>query len=318
MSLRDGFNPFACGEHHNYSLFIIRYSLGDDMDLTDYSEIRALLTRHGFRFSKSLGQNFLTAAWVPERIAEEAGLDENTGVLEIGPGVGCLTEQLSLRAGKVLAVELDRALRPVLAETLAGRDNAEVLFGDILKQDIPALAAAHFPGLTPVVCANLPYNVTTPVLTALIEAACFRRITVMIQREVARRICAGPGTADYGAFGLFVQWHCETETLFDVPPSCFVPQPKVTSSVIRLTRRAQPPLPVSDEALLFRVIRAAFNQRRKTLVNALSAGLGIGKDRLEDVLLSLGLDPKIRGEVLDIRGFVDITDEIHRRGAADL
>ena len=288
------------------------------MFLTDYNEIRALLARHGFRFSKSLGQNFLTAAWVPERIAEEAGLDETVGVLEIGPGIGCLTEQLSRRAGKVLSVELDRSLQPVLAETLTGCENVEVLFGDVLKQGLPALVSESFPGLTPVVCANLPYNVTTPVLTALIESGCFERITVMIQREVARRICASPGTADYGAFGLFVQWHCETEILFDVPPSCFVPQPKVTSTVIRLTRRGQPPVQGKDEALLFRVIRAAFNQRRKTLVNALSAGLGLGKEQVEKVLVLRGFDPKIRGEVLGIGDFSAITDELYSLIHADL
>ena len=288
------------------------------MNLTDYNEIRSLLARHGFRFSKSLGQNFLTASWVPERIAGEAGLDETVGVLEVGPGIGCLTEQLSRRAGKVLSVELDRALQPILAETLTGCENVEVLFGDVLKQDLPALVGECFPGLTPVVCANLPYNVTTPVLTALIESGCFARITVMIQREVARRICASPGTADYGAFGLFVQWHCETEILFDVPPSCFVPQPKVTSSVIRLTKREKLPVTVSDEALLFKVIRAAFNQRRKTLVNALNAGLGLPKERAEKVLISCGFDPKIRGEVLDLGGFAIITDEIHSLDPADL
>ena len=283
------------------------------MNLTDYNEIRALLSRHGFRFSKSLGQNFLTAAWVPERIAEEAGLDEHTGVLEVGPGVGCLTEQLSMRAGKVLAVELDKALRPVLAETLAGRENVEILFGDVLKQDLPALVREKLPGLRPVICANLPYNVTSPLLTAFLEAGCFETVTVMIQREVARRICARAGTADYGAFGLFVQWHCETELLFDVPPACFVPQPKVTSSVIRLTRRAAPPYPVSDEQLLFRVIRAAFNQRRKTLVNALCAGIGgMTKDLAEQVLQNCGFDPKIRGEAVELGGFATITDEIHR------
>ena len=289
------------------------------MNLTDYNEIRALLSRHGFRFSKSLGQNFLTAAWVPERIAEEAGLDETVGVLEIGPGVGCLTEQLSRRAGRVVSVELDKALKPVLRETLADCGNVEVIFGDVLRQDLPALVEEHLPGLTPVVCANLPYNVTTPVLTALIEAGCFARITVMIQREVARRICAKPGTADYGAFGLFVQYYCETQTLFDVPPSCFVPQPKVTSSVIRLTKRAEPPVAVKDEALLFRVIRAAFNQRRKTLVNALSAGIGeIGKEEAEQALLRRGIDAKIRGEALSLGRFAEITDEIHSLMHADL
>ena len=289
------------------------------MELTNYNEIRALLSRHGFRFSKSLGQNFLTAAWVPERIAEEAGLDETVGVLEIGPGVGCLTEQLSRRAGRVVSVELDKALKPVLRETLADCGNVEVIFGDVLRQDLPALVEEHLPGLTPVVCANLPYNVTTPVLTALIDAGCFARITVMIQREVARRICAKPGTADYGAFGLFVQYYYETETLFDVPPSCFVPQPKVTSSVIRLTKRAEPPVAVKDEALLFRVIRAAFNQRRKTLVNALSAGIGeIGKEEAEQALLRRGIDAKIRGEALSLGRFAEITDEIHSLMHADL
>ena len=281
------------------------------MELTNYNDIRALLSRHGFRFSKSLGQNFLTAAWVPERIAESAGLDEGTGVLEVGPGVGCLTEQLSLRAGKVLAVELDKALKPVLAETLAGRENVEILFGDVLKQDLPALVREKLPGLRPVICANLPYNVTTPLLTAFLEAGCFETVTVMIQREVAKRICAPAGTPDYGAFGLFVQWHCFTELLFDVPPSCFVPQPKVTSSVIRLTRRAEKPFPVADEQLLFRVIRAAFNQRRKTLSNALSAGLGeLSKEQAEKVLENCGFDPIIRGEAVELGGFVKITNEI--------
>ena len=281
------------------------------MNLTDYNEIRSLLSRHGFRFSKSLGQNFLTAAWVPERIAEAAGLDEHTGVLEVGPGVGCLTEQLSLRAGKVLAVELDKALKPVLAETLAGRENVEILFGDVLKQDLPRLVAEKLPGLRPVICANLPYNVTTPLLTAFLEAGCFETVTVMIQREVARRICAGPGCADYGAFGLFVQWHCETELLFDVPPSCFVPQPKVTSSVIRLIRRQEKPYPVLDEALLFRCVRSAFNQRRKTLVNALSSGVPeLGKEKAEQILTECGLDPRIRGETVDLAGFVKISDKV--------
>ena len=159
-------------------------------------------------------------------------------------------------------------------------------------------------------CANLPYNVTTPLLTAILEADCFETVTVMIQREVARRICASVGDGDYGAFGLFVQWHCETELLFDVPPSCFVPQPKVTSSVIRLIRRAAPPVAVQSEELLFRVIRAAFNQRRKTLVNALSSQLGYEKAAIEAVLADCGLDPRIRGEALDIGGFAALSDKM--------
>ena len=281
------------------------------MNLTDYSEIKALLARHKFRFSKSMGQNFLTAAWVPEDIAASAELDEETGVLEIGPGIGCLTRELAKRAGKVVSVELDRSLQPILAETLTGCENVEVVFGDVLRQDLPALLEETMPGMRHVVCANLPYNVTTPVLTALIRSGCFETITVMIQREVARRICAGPGSADYGAFGLFVQWYMDTEILFDVPPSCFVPQPKVTSSVIRLKKREVPPAEVQDEELMFRLIRAAFNQRRKTLVNAAGSQVpGVSRETMENVLRSLGYDPRIRGEVLDIGGFAKIADKI--------
>ena len=289
------------------------------MNLTDYNEIRALLARHKFRFSKSMGQNFLTAAWVPEDIAASAGLDEHTGVLEVGPGVGCLTKELSERAGKVVSVELDKALKPVLAETLADCENVEIVFGDVLKQDLPALVEERMPGMRHVVCANLPYNVTSPLLTAFLEAKCFETVTVMIQREVARRICAGSGSADYGAFGIFVQWHAVPELLFDVPPSCFVPQPKVTSSVIRLTRREKPPFPVRDEALMFRLVRAAFNQRRKTLVNAVGSQVqGVTKEEIEKVLQTLGFDTRIRGEVLDIGGFAKISDEISNLHDADL
>ena len=282
------------------------------MNLTDYNEIRALLARHKFRFSKSKGQNFLTAAWVPEDIAASADLDENTGVLEVGPGVGCLTRELSLRAGRVLSVELDRELKPVLAETLSDCENVELLFADALKLDLAALVGEHMPGLRHVVCANIPYNVTSPLLTAFLEAGCFETVTVMIQREVAKRICAGPGSADYGAFGIFVQWHSVPELLFDVPPACFVPRPKVTSSVVRLKRRAAPPVPVRDEKLFFRLVRAAFNQRRKTLVNALSAQIPeLEKARLEEILASLGYDVRIRGETLDIEGFARISDAIY-------
>ena len=288
------------------------------MNLTDYNEIRALLARHQFRFSKSKGQNFLTAAWVPEDIAASAGLDENTGVLEVGPGVGCLTQELSLRAGKVLSVELDRDLKPVLAETLAECENVELLFADALKLDLSALVREHMPGLRPVVCANIPYNVTSPLLTAFLEAGCFETVTVMIQREVAKRICAGPGSADYGAFGIFVQWHAVPELLFDVPPSCFVPRPKVTSSVVRLTRRAAPPVAVQDEELFFRLVRAAFNQRRKTLVNALSSQIPeLEKTQLEEILSSLGFDVRIRGEILDIESFAKISDAIFRAQTTD-
>ena len=281
------------------------------MRLTDINDIKSLLVSHGFRFSKSMGQNFLTAAWVPEDIAEAAQLDGNTGVLEVGPGIGCLTEQLALRAGKVVAVELDNALRPVLKQTLAGKDNVEIIFGDVLKQDIKGLVSEKMQGLRPVVCANLPYNVTSPLITAFLEAECFDSVTVMIQREVARRICAKPATADYGAFTVLVNWYAEPELLFDVPPSCFIPQPKVTSSVIRLKTRSEPPVEVKDKALFFRVVRAAFGMRRKTLTNALSANFNeLNKADIENLLTACGFDPKIRGEVLSIGDFAAISDAI--------
>lgn len=279
------------------------------MRLTDINDIKALLSRHGFRFSKSMGQNFLTAAWVPEDIADAAELDEDTGVLEVGPGIGCLTEQLSMRAGRVLAVELDKALRPVLAETLSGRDNVEIIFGDVLKLELAALVDEKMSGMRHVVCANLPYNVTTPLITAFLEAGCFDTVTVMIQREVARRICAKPATGDYGAFTVLVNWYAEPEMLFDVPPHCFIPQPKVTSSVIRLRARAAPPVEVKSKDMFFRVVRAAFGMRRKTLANALSAGFGeFSKETVGKIIADCGFDPKIRGETLEIGDFAKIAD----------
>ena len=282
------------------------------MELTNINDIKELLSRHGFRFSKSMGQNFLTAAWVPEDIAEAAGLDEHTGVLEIGPGIGCLTEQLSMRAGKVVSVELDTALKPVLAETLAGRSNVEIVYGDILKLNIPELLDEKMPEQRRVVCANLPYNVTGPVISGILRCGCFDSVTVMIQREVARRICASPGTGDYGAFTVFVNWYAQPELLFDVSPDCFIPQPKVTSSVIRLDCRKNPPVEVRSEELFMRVVRAAFAQRRKTLLNALSSAFGeLSKESIEKCLTNSGFAPKVRGEVLSIGEFAKIADAFY-------
>lgn len=204
------------------------------MNLTDYRDITALLQRHGFRFSKSMGQNFLTAAWVPQQIAAESGITAADGALEIGPGVGCLTAELAKAAGRVTAVELDERLRDVLGETLADFDNVSVVFADALKADLPAICAETLGERPWKVCANLPYNVTTPLITAFLEAGCFESVTVMIQKEVAQRLCAAPGTGEYGAFSVLVQWYAEPKLLFDVPPHCFVPQPKVTSAVVRM------------------------------------------------------------------------------------
>ena len=277
------------------------------MDLCDYGQMRALLADAGFHFSKAKGQNFLTASWVPERIAAEAGLGPADGVVEIGPGVGCLTEQLARRAGRVLAYEVDGALRPVLARTLAGLDNVEVVFADVMGRDLAADLAAMLPGLRWSVCANLPYSITTPVLTRLYQARCFESILVMVQREVALRMCAGAGSADYGAFSLLTQWYAQPELLFEVGPECFMPRPKVRSAVVRLTMRRTPPAAV-DEGAFFRVVRAAFNQRRKTLVNALEGVCG--RERAAEALAACGLDSRVRGEALTLAQFAALANEI--------
>ena len=243
------------------------------MNLTDYRDITALLQRHGFRFSKSMGQNFLTAAWVPQQIAAESGITAADGALEIGPGVGCLTAELAKAAGRVTAVELDERLRGVLSETLADFDNVSVVFADALKADLPAICAETLGERPWKVCANLPYNVTTPLITAFLEAGCFESVTVMIQKEVAQRLCAAPGTGEYGAFSVLVQWYAEPKLLFDVPPHCFVPQPKVTSAVVRMDRRAAPPASVDDEKLFSRRVRpAAENAFERTAFCLLRAG----------------------------------------------
>lgn len=280
------------------------------MDLCNERDIRALLERHGFHFSKGMGQNFLIQGWVPRDIAAASGADENCGVLEIGPGIGPLTVELARLAGKVASVELDRSLLPILRETLAEYPNTKVIPGDILKVDIAALVAEEFPGREARCCANLPYNITTPVLTALLESKCFQSITVMIQREVAHRVCADPGTSDYGAFSLYCRYHAQTELLFDVPPECFLPAPKVTSAVLRLTPRSEPPVPIRDEAFFFRVVRASFAQRRKTLLNGLSSAFGAthSKEQLRSALAACALPEHIRGERLGIPEFAALAE----------
>ena len=281
------------------------------MNLCDINVIKPLLQKHGFHFSKSKGQNFLTQSWVPREIAEGAGVDETCGVLEVGPGIGPLTQALCENAAKVVSVEVDQTLKPILAETMADQDNFTLIFGDILKTDIPALVQAHFQGLRPMACANLPYYITSPVLSALLESRCFESVTVMVQTEVAQRICAAPGTKDYSAFSVFCQYYAEPEILFDVPPSCFIPQPKVSSSVITLRCRQAPPCPVRDEKLLFRVVKGCFAQRRKTLPNGLSSAFGeLSKAEIIQCIQAAGFSETLRGETLDIPGFARIADEI--------
>ncbi len=251
-----------------------------------------------------MGQNFLIADWVPHDIAEAAQLDQNCAVLEIGPGIGPLTQQLARRARKVVAIELDSSLLPILDETLAGYTNVEIVSGDVMKLDLSGIISDKLSPFTVKACANLPYNITTPVITKLLEAGGFQSITVMIQREVARRICAAPGDSDCGAFSLFCQYYADCELLFEVPPDCFLPAPKVTSAVVRLTPRAVPPVAGNRDAI-FAVVKAAFAQRRKTLLNALAAAYGsrFSKEQLRQIVLECGLPETVRGERLSLEQF---------------
>ena len=284
------------------------------VNVCDIQVMKPLLAEHGFHFSKAKGQNFLIAPWVPESIARESGVDETVGVLEIGPGIGPLTQQLSLLAGKVCAVEVDERLKPILGITLAECSNVELVWGDVLKLDIPALVREKLPGLRPMACANLPYYITSPILTALLEAECFEAVTVMVQKEVAQRIAAQPGSADYSAFTVFCQYYAQPELLFDVPAHCFLPQPKVTSAVVTLRTRKERPWDILDVDTFFRVVRSSFAMRRKKLSNGLASGFpDLGKSGAEDVIAACGFSENVRGETLGIPEFARIANEIHRR-----
>ena len=284
------------------------------INVCDINVMKPLLAEHGFHFSKAKGQNFLIAPWVPQSIAQEAGVDETAGVLEIGPGIGPLTQQLCLRAGKVCAVEVDERLKPILQMTVGEFENLEILWGDVLKQDVAALVAEKFQGLRPMACANLPYYITSPILTALLEAECFDSVTVMVQKEVAQRIAAAPGTADYSAFTVFCQYYAEPELLFDVPAHCFLPQPKVTSAVIQLKVRRERNWDIEDPEVFFRLVRASFAMRRKKLSNGLASGFPeLGKAGAAEVIEAAGFDENVRGETLGIPEFAKIANEIGRR-----
>ncbi len=284
------------------------------MNLCDQRTIQDLLGRHGFHFSKSMGQNFLIDPQIPADIAASSQADKTCGVLEIGPGIGPLTSELAQRAGKVVSVELDKALLPVLAETMAPYSNVEIVPGDAMKLDLAALAAEKFQGLTPIVCANLPYNITTPVLTKLVETPCFESITVLIQKEVAQRLAAPQGSSDGGSFSLFLQYHMETEMLFDVPREKFLPSPKVTSAVLRCVRRKKPAVDVADEAFFFKVVRGAFLLRRKTLANSLASALPqFSKEDIQAAIQACGLDPAVRGERLTLQNFADLAATLAER-----
>lgn len=269
------------------------------MNLTSPKQISELLSCHGFTFSKSLGQNFLINAAIPEKIAESAGITSDSTVLEIGPGIGCLTRSLAQRAKRVIAVEIDARLLPILKETLADYQNVTVINADILKMDLRALTDKY--GKISI-CANLPYYITTPILMYILESKIpFSDITIMIQREVAQRLCAAAGSKEYGAISAAVQYYTTPKTLFTVSPGSFIPAPKVDSAVVRLSSRIPPQ--VNNEQLLFKVIRAGFLQRRKTLSNALASGLGLSKTSIETVLTKTGFSPSIRAEKLSVEEF---------------
>ena len=281
------------------------------LNVCDIQVMKPLLAQHGFHFSKAKGQNFLIAPWVPQSIAQDAGVDETAGVLEIGPGIGPLTQQLCLRAGKVTAVELDTRLKPILDLTVGQFENLNILWEDVLNLNIPELVKEQFGSLRPMACANLPYYITSPILTALLEADCFDSVTVMVQKEVAQRIAAAPGSPDYSAFSVFCQYYAQPELLFDVPAHCFLPQPKVTSAVISLKVRKARAWGALDEKIFFRTVRASFAQRRKKLSNGLAAGFPeLGKAGAARVIEAAGFDANVRGETLSIPDFVKITNAI--------
>ena len=284
------------------------------VNVCDIQVMKPLLAEHGFHFSKAKGKNFLIAPWVPQSIAEQAGVDETAGVLEIGPGIGPLTQQLCLRAKKVCAVELDERLKPILDITVGEFDNLEIFWNDVLRLDLPALVEGEFQGLRPMACANLPYYITSPILTALLEADCFDSVTVMVQKEVAQRIASQPGSADYSAFSVFCQYYAEPELLFDVPAHCFLPQPKVTSAVIQLKVRKHRDWDIADENIFFRTVRASFAMRRKKLSNGLASGFPeLGKTGAAEVIAAAGFDANVRGETLGIPEFAKIANEIVKR-----
>lgn len=283
-------------------------------NLASPSVIKSILAEKGFHFSKSLGQNFLIDEDVLDRIVEGSGIDDETYVLEIGPGFGTLTQRLCGAAKKVVAVEIDEMAADILSENLAECDNLKLIRGDILKIDLNSLIADEFGADARIkVVANLPYYITTPILMLLIEGGFpIDSITVMIQKEVADRLAASPGGKDYGAITLSVQYRCECTPVAIAPPDSFMPPPKVTSEVIRLDLREKPQVDVADEKTLFRVIKAAFAQRRKTLLNTLSnsGGFSMNKDELSAMLESLGIDPRRRGETLSIEEYAKISDNI--------
>lgn len=281
-------------------------------DLYMPSKTKEIVLKYGFRFSKSLGQNFLVDGNIIKNICEGADITEADGVIEIGPGIGTLTQQLSRYAKKVVAIELDKKLIPILEDTLEGIDNIKVINRDVLKVDLEKLIEEEFEGLNVKVVANLPYYITTPIIMKLLETKLpIESISVMIQKEVAERMIANPGKKDYGALSVAVQYYSKPEIITIVPKTVFIPQPNVDSAVIKLDIYKNPPVDVVDDRLMFSVVKSAFGQRRKTILNALSGGyLELDKETIKEVLEIADIDPKKRGEVLSIEDFAHISNTI--------
>ena len=278
-------------------------------------ETIAVLQKYNFVFQKKFGQNFLIDPRVLEKIIKAAEITEDDCVLEIGPGIGTMTQHLACAAKKVIAVEIDRALIPILQDTLKDYDNVRIINEDVMKVDLARLAEEENGGKPLKVVANLPYYITTPIIMGLFENHVpLKSITVMVQKEVADRMQVGPGTKDYGALSLAVQYYAKPYIVANVPPNCFMPRPKVGSAVIRLDRYEEPPVKVKDEKLMFRIIRASFNQRRKTLANGLknSSELDFTKEEIEAAIAGIGKEPGVRGETLTLEEFAGLADELGR------
>lgn len=281
-------------------------------NLSDVSVIKDILSRHGFTFSKALGQNFLINPSVCPRMAEACGADENTGVIEIGPGIGVLTAELAKRAKKVISIELDTRLLSVLAETLADFDNIKIINADVLKTDLKKIIEEEFAGMKVAVCANLPYYITSPVIMYLLESRLdIESLTVMVQKEAAQRLCAEVGSRDAGAVTVAVDYYSNAQKVFDVSAGSFMPAPKVDSSVIRLDVRKQPPVELEDEKLFFRMVKAVFAQRRKTASNSISAGMSLPKPVVLEAIANAGYNENVRAESFTLKELAELSNEIH-------
>lgn len=282
-------------------------------NLSDINVIKSVMQKHGVTFNKGLGQNFLVDSEVCPSMAEAAELDENTCVIEIGPGVGVLTAELAKRAGKVLSFEVDNRLLPVLKETLADFDNVEIINEDVMKANLPQIIDEKCKGMDIAVCANLPYYITSPIIMLLLESRLpIKSITVMVQKEAADRLCAEVGSRDGGAVTVAVSYYADSEELFFVPRESFLPPPKVNSEVIKLTVREKPPVEVENEEFFFKLVKAAFSQRRKTAENSISAGLGVAKSEVAEALAKAGLEKTIRAEKLTMQNFADIAKILNK------